>query len=333
MTIAHAPFSPHLRFMLERPFRVGEVLAAGLTRDEFRAVLRRGLVREILYGVYGPADWPVDQAARALAAAAVMPPGSVAVDRTAASLHGVDVFDFAELVEEPRLEFAALGGRNASRRPEIFGCKRDLLTSEVTTIGGVAVTTAARTACDIACLRGRHRAIGTLDAFRSKLGVSEAELTAQLPRFEGRRGVTQLRSLIPLSSSGVDSPPESWIRIELHDAGFPMPAAQAEVIVPGWGRARIENAYVHLKIGVEYDSDEHHSTEEEREHDRARRAALAGIDWKIVVVRRDGFSGPGLSSWLGEVRRGFDLRGPLVLDRRRYAVDPTNKGRHRRTRW
>ena len=199
------------------------------------------------------------------------------------------------------------------------------------TVGGVRVTTPIRTACDIACLRGRWRAIGALDAFRTKYGIAEAELAAMLPRYRGRRGVTQLRELIPLSRAGVDSQPESWIRIEIYDEGFPMPAAQVWAWVPGWGRVKVENAYEHLRIAVEYDGEEHHSEDCDRVRDEARREALRGAGWIIIVVRRDGLTGPGREEWLRELAAAFDERSPYQLKRRVYARSPQARPR-RRTR-
>ena len=59
-----------------------------------------------------------------------------------------------------------------------------------------------------------------------------------------------------------------------------MPAPQVWVWVPGWGRAKIENAYEHLRIAVEYDGEEFHSEDDDVGHDEVRREALrqSGLD-------------------------------------------------------
>lgn len=264
------------------------------------------------------------EALRALVldAAAPLPDHCVVVDRSAALVHGIDVLDFAELDVLPDLEVASVAGATATRRDDVLGGKRDLLAKEIILIDGVRVTTPLRTACDLACLRGRRRAIGVLDAFRAKHGISAAELTGMLPRFAGRRGVTQLRQLIPLSRPDVDSQPESWIRIDIHDEGFPMPAAQVWTWADGWGRAKVENAYEHLRIAVEYDGEKFHSSDEDRDRDEVRRAALRQAGWIIIVVRRNGLSGPGRDAWMAELKAAYADRAPAPRGKRLYARSP-----------
>lgn len=288
-----------------------------------------GEVKHLWYGVYVPGDWIDTPKSRALVAARVLPDHCVVSDRSAAWLHGIDVLDFAELDVPPPLEVVSVGG-TPTRRPGVLGGKRDLQADEIVRIGGVPVTSPIRTACDLACLRGRHRAIGALDAFREAFDLSAADLSAMLPRYRRRRGVLQLRELIPLSRRGRDSQPESWIALDIHDEGFPMPEPQVWSVVPGWGTVRMENAYEHLRIAVEYDGEQFHSDDTHLVHDRARRDALREAGWIIVAVRRDGFSGRGQERWLAELRTAFEDRAPVLLDKRRYARGPDLWTGHRR---
>jgi hypothetical protein len=193
-------------FPPDRPFTTADLPTLGVTHHHLRTLLASGDVKQLLFGVYVPGTWADTPANRARAAAAVLPEHCVAVDRTAASLHGIDVFDYAELDVPPDIEVASVGGATATRRNGVLGGKRDLVPEEIMTINGVRVTTPVRTACDVGCLRGRRRALGCLDAFRAAFGLTEADLTRMLPRFAGRRGVTQLRELIPLSRPDVDFP-------------------------------------------------------------------------------------------------------------------------------
>lgn len=314
----------------EHPFTASEASALGISRARLRRLVVAGDVTHLLYGVYVPGAWPDTPASRARAAAHVLPDHGVIADRSAASLHGIDLFDYAELDVPPDVEVVSVGGKRATRRGGVLGGQRDLLPSEITTVGGVPVTTPARTACDIACLRGRRRAIAALDAFRTAYGLSTADLAGLLPRYYRRRGVKQLRELIPLSRTGVDSQPESWVRIDIHDEGFPMPEAQVWVFVPGWGMAKVENAYQHLRIAVEYDGEEHHSTDADVARDEARRDALRRAGWIIIVVRKDGFSGPGRERWLAELSEAYADRSPGPVRRRIYARGPDQRPRRRR---
>lgn len=252
----------------------------------------------------------------------VAPPHCVVVDRSAAGLHGIDVLDYAELDVPPRLEVASIRGATRSRRTGVLGGERDLLPDEIMSIGDVLVTTPERTVCDLGCLRGRHRAFGAIEAFRTTFDLSHAALNRLLPRFAGRRGVTQLRELITLSRVGADSQPESWVAIDVFDEGFPMPAAQEWILVPGYGRAKVENAYVHLRIAIEYDGEEFHTDPDDVLHDEERRDALRRAGWIVIVVRRDGFSREGRTRWLAELSQAFAERSPVEMRKRIYARSP-----------
>jgi hypothetical protein len=258
----------------------------------------------------------------------------VVADRSAAWLHGIDVLDFAELDLLPYLEVVSFGGKDRTQRGGVLGGKRDLLPSEITTVDGVRVTTPIRTACDIACLYGRYRAMAVLDAFRQRYGITVAQLAGVLPRYAKRRGVKQLRELIPLTTDEADSQPESWVRLMIHDDGLPMPAAQVWVHVPGWGRVKMENAYEHLRIAVEYDGEEFHTAEEDREYDEDRREALRQIGWIIIVVRKDQLAAGPREVWLRELRNAIDQRDPGRPVKRRYArgADEASYVRRRRHR-
>lgn len=307
----------------DAPFTAAEAAARGVTPDRLRWLVRSGVIRHLLYGVYVPGDWEDTLATRAAAAAHVLPPHCVISDRTAAGLHGIDVLDYAELDVAPRLEVVSVGGATRTRRLGVLGGERALLPDEVMSLGDILVTTPERTACDLGCLRGRHRAFGAIEAFRTRFDLSRASLSRLLPRFAGRRGVIQLRELIGLSRVGADSQPESWVAIDLHDEGYPMPAAQAWVQVDRWGRARVENAYEHLRIGVEYDGEEHHSGAADVAHDLARREALRrDADWIIVVVRKDGFGREGRARWLAELADAYAARAPFPVVKRIYARAP-----------
>lgn len=72
-------------------------------------------------------------------------------------------------------------------------------------MAGVRVTTPLRTALDLGCLLRAREAIAALDAFARLHGIPTALLTAELPRFKRRRGVRQLRTLVPLVDGRAES--------------------------------------------------------------------------------------------------------------------------------
>ena len=144
-----------------------------------------------------------------------------------------------------------------------------------------------------------------------------------LPRFKGRRGCRQLRELVPLSTDQAESQPESWTRIIIHDAGLPVPQPQVWVTVGDGRRFRIENAYGRLRIGVEYDSDEHHSSADEHRYDDSRRGVLVDQeDWIILVIRKCDFGARARDSWLRELEQAIGRRCPDRPSKRIYARGP-----------
>lgn len=292
----------------DRPFLKSEIAGLGITPAQLRKLVSDNVVRRVLQGVFARTDVVDDQSLRLAAARLVLPKHAVVSDRSAAWLHGIDCFDYTELALGPRLEIVSVDGHQPLRRPEWLAGKRDLTPSEMWEIGGVLVTTPLRTACDVACLRGRRRALAVLDAFRRDFGIEERDFARVLPRFVGRRGVIQLRELVPLSSPLPESMPESWTRMEIIDEQLPAPQPQAWVLVPGYGRVRLDLAYAELKIAVEYDGEEFHSSDDDQDADEERRAALRAAGWIVIVVRKDGFAGQARDAWIGELRDALTER-------------------------
>ena len=301
----------------DHPFTVREAAELGLSRHQLDTAVTEGAIRRVLRGVYCRGDLPDSVELRARSAALVLPPHAVICDRSAAWLWGVGCFDYAEQEFLPRLETASVDGNDRVRRGEVYGGKRDLRDDEICTIEGVRVTTPVRTACDLACLRGRSSALAVFDAFRREHDLTCADYEAMLLRFRGRRGVKQARELAPYAVAASESPGESWTRMAIIDAGLPVPTPQVWVYLPGIGWVRLDLAYEHLRIAIEYDGEEHHSSEQDRRHDDERREALRRAGWIVIVVRKGDFTGLASDRWLTELRCAIDERVPAYL--RRYS--------------
>jgi hypothetical protein len=146
-----------------------------------------------------------------------------------------------------------------------------------------------------------------------------------LLRFRGRRGCTQLRELIEHADGRAESIRESWVRMEIIDAGLPIPEPQVWVRLPGLGRRRLDLAYRGRRIAVEYDGDEHHSEDADIASDGERRERLRELGWYVIVVRQEDLHGSRLESWLRELREALSQRSPSHPPR--FA-----RGERRRTR-
>lgn len=284
------------------PFTWPQAKKLGIPRHRLRSALANREIRKVLTGVYARSEVPDTIEVRAQAALLVISPFAVVCDRTAAWIHGIDVLAYRELDILPPLETYVLRGHDPTTRPECAGGTRDLLPVDVCQIQGLPVTTPLRTAMDLGCKLSRRDALAALDGFMRMHGITRSDMRRLLPRYFRRRGVVQLRELIPLADPRAESQGESWTRLGIIDAGLPTPVPQYWVCVDGRPTYRLDLAYPRARVAVEYDGREFHEGEVQREADKARRAWLRDNGWTVIVVDKDSFTPLRLAAWLGELR-------------------------------
>ncbi|MGN6721114.1 MAG: type IV toxin-antitoxin system AbiEi family antitoxin domain-containing protein [Marmoricola sp.] len=180
-----------------RPVSRRELLESGIPSRRIEAMRRSGELRTVFRGVYVGRDVADSLEMRIDAAGLVLGPDQVVCDRAAAFLHGVDAYGSRESQSRP-LETCVRRGGTRTRRQGIDGRERDLVEHDVEARRNVQLTTPLRTALDLGCSLPRHRALGVMDALARFHGFDPISLYAGSRRFRGRRGVLQLRSLIPL---------------------------------------------------------------------------------------------------------------------------------------
>jgi hypothetical protein len=313
----------------EHPFLSRDASRYGLTRRHVAALVKEGVLRRPVRRVLIRSEVPDTPEVRAHCASLVMAPHVVVSDRSAAWLHGIDAYDLADLELPPDLEVVSIDGQAATRRDGVLGGKRDLLPEEICEVCGVLTTTALRTACDLACLRGRPTALAVLDAFMRHHGLTRDDYRRMLPRFKGRRGVKQLRELVEHATPAAESSGESWTRMAIIDAGLPSPRPNLWVHVEDYGWVRLDLAYAWLKIAVEYDGEEFHTEDHDKQHDQRRRDALRSQGWIVIVVTKADLRGERLDAWLAELRGALHERRPVAT--RRYSRGEWDGPRRRRT--
>ena len=266
---------------------------------------RSGELRSVFRGVYvdGRTDDSLDL--RAEAAALVLGSDQVICDRAAAFLHGVDAYGVREAHARP-LETCVIRGGARARRVGVDGRERDLAPGDIEWLRSVRLTTPLRTALDLGCSLPRHRALGVMDELARNHGIDRAAVEAGARRFRGRRGVIQLRSLARLVDPRSESPRESWVRLEISDAGLPEPVLQWWVIEDGIELWRLDLAYPAHNVAVEYDGeDSHRRTTAQITHDRRRRRWLREHGWTVIVVTKDDLGARANSAWLQALREAL----------------------------
>lgn len=211
-------------------------------------------------------------------AAALWVPDGIVTGRAAAALHGVGWIDPLAPIE--------VIGRSRRPRPGVIVREERIGSDEYTTSASVRVSTPARTALDLALHLPRRQALPLLDALAAATGVRPSTVLTLARRYGGARGIRRARAILPLTDAGSQSPRESWLRMVLIDAGFPRPQTQIKVSDDSM-IAFIDMGWEKLKIGVEYDGDQHRSDRHQFVKDIARHEMLAGLDWQIVRVVKE----------------------------------------------
>lgn len=293
----------------ETPFRSHQLAEYGLSRHALRTLVAEGLVRRVLRDVYVAADVPDSIESRVAAAALVTPPYGVICDRTAAWLHGIDALAYRELEILPPLEIFVIRDYVPRRRLGVHSGQRDLDPLDVMRLDpGILVTTPMRTALDLGCRLHRPLALATMDQFARLHLVTIDDMHAEALRYRRRRGVVQLRQLIPLMDGRAESPGESWIRLAVHDAGLPPPVPQFSLRIGGRELCRLDLAYPHHRVCVEYDGELFHTSPEQQAADAARRGWLLENGWTVIVVTKTDLDQDSIRRWTATLKSALTAR-------------------------
>ncbi len=283
--------------MLHNGLPFSRATALELTGRRAYRLVASGQVREVLRGVYVDAAATDTLELRCRAAGLVLPPDAVLCRGTVAWLLGVGDVRLPGDRGAPPVECVLPAGRTPVRRPGLRCYAAPLVAADVVEIDGLLRTTDLRTALDLARWCPRPMALAALDAMAG-LGLLDLERAQdELGRFPGHRGVQQARELLALVEPLTESFGESWLRLRVHDAGFPPPTAQVPVTdVHGVLVYRLDLGFEKRRKGLEYDGDEHHASSAQQLADAARRDRLRHeFGWDVVGFHRGHVWGPSLT--------------------------------------
>ena len=252
------------------------------------------------WGIRSYADPGVDTIARASLFADRMPPRAFYFGRTAAALQQLPLP--ARYSAETTLH---VGVRAGERRVEVLQISphhvrlpdSDLLAWEQT-----RVTSPTRTWCDLAAslTLAELVAVGDRLLWRTRPLTTAPTLTAQLDRYEGRRGIRLLRSAIGLLSDAADSAPESELRVAIIQAGFPAPLVGEEVFLSRGGSVHPDLSWPRFRVAIDYEGDHHRTERDQWRHDIRRFSNLEEDRWRTYRATGDDYRSPHrLLGWLG----------------------------------
>src|SRR4051794_29294706 len=277
---------------LDRAFTRAQALAAGIRPHDLQRLHAQALVRRLFRGVYVAAQTPDSVTLRMQALGLVVPRTAVVTDWTACWLWtGIDAPGANQ--REPELYVHHRHRHTRLANGLSRGGARSFRPSDLLMIDAVTMTSPLRTACDIARLFHRDRAIGALDALLRHGTFDLDRLVLEVERFKGMRGVCQARALAPLADPRAESPGESTLRLRwLDEPSLPRPTPQVPIVVNGVALYWIDLGVEELRYGCEYDGAEFHGSDQEA-HDRARRADLRDrFGWDVDAARRHNVFGP-----------------------------------------
>lgn len=248
-------------------------IASGLlTRHELRTGYRR-----IYRNVYLPIGVELTASIRAEAAFLWSDGSAVVCGASAAALHGnpwISADRPAELIREWR-----------SAPTGIILHADTLCPGESTVLGGVQVTTHARTVFDIGHRVHTSRAVELIDVLLRNCSMSEVREVAS--RHRGVRGIRRLMNVLSLADPGAESVQETRLRMCLVGAGLPRPETQIELCGPDGRTIRLDMGWREQRVAAEFDGAQHWGDSVQHRRDIERQETIAAMGWRLVRVSRD----------------------------------------------
>jgi very-short-patch-repair endonuclease len=202
---------------------------------------------------------------------------------TAAWLYGIDV-------QDRRSDLVWVGHPTGYRpRARAGTLVREITVdgSDVTTLGGLPITTRLRTVFDCARWLSIVEAVVVADFFARVGAVAMTDIAAYAASHRGLRGSRQVDRVIKLMDGRSESPMETRLRLLLVFAGLDWLEPQFEVF-DKLGRfvARADLAFIAQRVIVEYDGADHWA---QRRDDDRRRDALRALGWTVIVVSSEDY--------------------------------------------
>ena len=220
----------------------------------------------------------------------------VITGRAAAAMHGARWVSAAVPVE--------MIWRRGRPPPGIVVRNERVGADELMQIGGIWVTTPARTAFDIARHLPRDLAVRHLDSLARATGVTTVDASLLADRYPRARGLPRARIALALMDGGAESPRETWLRLVLIDGGLPAPRTQIRV-TDGISEAFIDMGYDEPMVGLDYEGAHHSEERGQYVYDIGRCELLdrqGWIDIRVVAEHSRGFI-------LHRTREAFVRRG------------------------
>ncbi|MBB6381238.1 very-short-patch-repair endonuclease [Pseudonocardia eucalypti] len=167
-------------------------------------------------------------------------------------------------------------------QPGLRVCRDRIEPADVAEAHNCLVTTAARTAWDLARRLDLVEAVVAVDALARLGAFRPVDLLTCRAKTPGARGCRRLDRVIELADPRAESPAETRLRVGLVLEGLPGPEVQYKILDEyGFVLARVDLAYPSAKLAIEYDG-RNHLERRRWERDRERDTRLSGYGWQTL---------------------------------------------------
>ncbi|QDQ98733.1 endonuclease domain-containing protein [Tomitella fengzijianii] len=157
---------------------------------------------------------------------------------------------------------------------------------DVQRVRGMAVTSPARTAFDVARRMPYPANVEVIDQIYQATGLTRRGLAEYVAEHPGFRGVAQAAAAVEASDEGAESVWETRARMAVVAAGLPRPEAQVDIRdADGAFLARVDMCWPQYRVIFEYDGDGAHSTVRQRDRDITRWNDLTDAGYTVIRVR------------------------------------------------
>ncbi|MBB3039033.1 type IV toxin-antitoxin system AbiEi family antitoxin [Hoyosella altamirensis] len=243
--------------------------------------VREGKWTKILPGIFTLQGTSPTTRVRIRAAALYLGREVIVTHQTAAEVHGFAIFNDSSthILMPPGRRLTTAG----------LTAHRDIVSSsDIQCVSNNLVTSPARTAVDLALQYDRLDGLAILDrairAHRNRSAPATLEeLLAQVSRIAGKKGARKVRELLAIADPGAASPMESRVRLRCLDAELPRPDTQVRVHTPE-GDKFLDLGWREYRIGLEYDSVQHHSGSDAVRRDYRRHNAISDSGWLLFYA-------------------------------------------------
>jgi len=279
-------------------------LVARLGKRPLQAALDSGVLRQPWRGVIVPAAQALDLRTRAAAAILAVGEHAVLSGPTAVALHGYTA------AASPDIHVTVPYTRSARSRAGLVVHQNLFVAEDVVDLGGLPVFAPDLALAEFLCDGDKRHAFASLD--QALVGLDDhsiagmkARIRARLDARDDPRGVARALLLTELATGKAESPPESFFRLIVVEAGLPIPTPQYKILsIDNDVLYRLDMGWEAVRVALEYDGYAAHERRAAYDAERDRRLAQRG--WIVVRARAADLSDP--TRVLAELRAAFARR-------------------------